>query len=256
LKEGKIDMSVAMGLIGIDGIVLATDSRLTMQEGNITYHEDTSQKLWKLTNEIGLMSTGYNSGYRHFLVDYCNAITLPELNKNIDTLKSSGKLPIDYKLNYLELVNHFAMAIREHVKPFVESYDALRLAGGMDFILAGYDKEEAKIFSIDVYNRATPFVPNICGRYYFSGVKEIGLYWKRKLNLERYNFPITFLKKLAVMIILETIKTHDMIGEPVQLAIIDKDGYHEISNEVENIKLELDLKNTWLYDYLERLGIK
>jgi hypothetical protein len=36
------DMSIAIGLIGKDGIVLATDSRTTNQEGGMTYHQDNA----------------------------------------------------------------------------------------------------------------------------------------------------------------------------------------------------------------------
>ncbi len=170
----------------------------------------------------------------------------------IAKLKNNKELDANYELSYLEIVKSFANAIKAEVKPFVENYHALKIAGGMDFVLAGYYKGIAKTFSIDIYDLATPFAPRECEGYYFSGVNEVGMYWVRKLNMNNLDLPIDFLKKFAVMVMIETIKTDDMCGEPFQMAVIDKNGYHDLSSEVESIKAGLDSQNKWLYIYLEQ----
>jgi len=238
------DMSIAIGLIGTDGIVLATDSRLSRQEGGATYHEDNSQKLWALTETIGLMSTGYNSGYRHFLVDYIQEIILPQVRQEI--IKTQKR-----DMSFIEVVDYCSQTIKEHVARYTKYYDVLKAAGGMDFILAGYDINTPKLFSIDVYNVITPFVPSESYRYCVSGVKDIGIHWIQTIGFNGMApQPIEFLQKLAVTIILETAKVNDMVAEPIQLAIVDKEGYHDKSIDVDGIKVSLDPQHKWLYDYL------
>ena len=48
MYEEITDMSIIMGLIGTDGIILATDSRTTWQKSGLTYHNDNAKKLHKL----------------------------------------------------------------------------------------------------------------------------------------------------------------------------------------------------------------
>ncbi len=175
-----------------------------------------------------------------------------DMKSNIAKFKSDKTLADDFELSYLEVVNSFAKAMREEIKPFVESYNILKRAGGMDFVLAGYDKNAAKMFSVDVMDLATPFAPRECERYYISGVNEVGVYWTRKLNMNDLDLPIEFLKRFAVMVILETIKTDDMVGEPIQLAVVDKKGYHDITSEVDSIKPNLDSEHKWLFDYMKQ----
>lgn len=56
------------------------------------------------------------------------------------------------------------------------------------------------------------------------------------------------------MVILETIKVDDMCGGEINMAVIDKEGYHEIAREeINDIKNGLDSKQQWLYNYLEKL---
>lgn len=248
--EGIADMSIIVGLIGKDGIVLATDSRTTWQIGGMTYHNDNAKKMRQIKDNIGLMSYGYNSGYQHFLADYYEAVYVRDTNSNIETLKSKKELPSDFRLTFLETVQSFAKAIKNEVKPFIESYNSLKIVGGINFVLAGYDRGIPKIYSIGVNDLATPFVPSESERYYFGGVSEVGTYWVRKLNLANLVFDVAFLKRFAVMVVLETIKTSDMCGEPIQMAVIDSSGYHEVSNDVENIKSGLDPEQKWLFDYL------
>ena len=48
-------MSIAVGLVGIDGIVLATDSRVIEESEAYKTHHDYAKKLGGLSNSIGIM---------------------------------------------------------------------------------------------------------------------------------------------------------------------------------------------------------
>jgi hypothetical protein len=242
------DMTITVALKGIDGIVLATDSQLTMSTYN-TY----SSKLWRLTDKIGLISAGYDSGYRHFLIDYF-----------IHRLKVTAKdKSSNNQIEFIEIVNMFSDFVRVHTKKYIESYSGIKTAGGMDFALVGYHDGLPKIYSIDMWDIATPFVPNECmEKFYFGGVSEIGLYWAKKIDLNNLKLPCKFLKKLAVMTILETIISSSMCSEPIQMAVVDQKGYHSIANmdenvyhdnnnEIANTKAVLDPEHKWLFDSLK-----
>lgn len=231
------DMSIAVGLIGTDGIVLATDSKRTEHE-----YSEITQKLWALTPNIGLMSLGWNSGYRHFLID----------------LYKERIAPSNITNSYLEIVEQFSSAVRGNFD-LHRTEDAINLLKGanlsLDFVLAGYDLEHnPRIFAVESMS-AIPFAPTEHRPYYFGGVQYIGIYWAKKIGLasrlSNHKLSCEFLKKFAVMAILETIIFSDMVCEPIQLATVDKDGYHDNNKEVEIIKASLDSKQQWLYDYLE-----
>ena len=256
LDERIVDMTINIGLIGKEGIVLATDSRTTWQYGELAYHDDNSQKLRRLTDKIGLMTSGYNRGSIDFLIDYFDRIYVPRMNANIAKLKYDGQLPDDYEFGYLYIVHNFAQAIRNELKPFVENYHAIKAAGGMTFVLAGYDGDTPKIFSVDVNTPTAPFVPRRCEKYHLSGVGGVGKYWVRKLDMVNLDLPADFLKRFAVMIALETIKIDDMCGEPLQLAFVDRNGYNDISEEVDSIKKSVDSEHKWLFEYLRVLKEK
>ena len=75
-------MSTALGFIGIDGIVLATDSRETITtEGSQTLnHKDDTQKIHQLTPSIGLITHGNAVSYSWQLLDLFSKQDLSQLN--------------------------------------------------------------------------------------------------------------------------------------------------------------------------------
>jgi 20S proteasome alpha/beta subunit len=231
--EERQDMSIAVGLIGTDGIVLATDSKTV--EGK---YAGRVRKLWKFNDYIGVMSIGFNTGYRHFLVSL-----FKERLANYNTAKS-----------YDEIANQLASGIRENFGQYAteQTKKVLQLLNqSLDFILAGYDSQQIPRITAIEYRGHPMFSPHETPYpHYFGGVGEIGRYWVKKIGIEIKQLPCEFLKKLATMIILETILYSDMCGEPIQMAIIDKEGYHDRSNEIEGIKASFDSKQQWLYDYL------
>lgn len=142
----------------------------------------------------------------------------------------------------------------------------------MDFILAGYDKGIPKLFSVDVDNPATPFVPSASlNNYCVKGVANIAIHWIQKVNFINLNPTVEFLKKFATMVILETIQSNDMVGGPIQMAVVDSKGYHrlaaftidnairkyEATNDFKHMyeEINIDKSHKWLYDYLGEMTV-
>jgi 20S proteasome alpha/beta subunit len=232
--EGKTNMSIAMGLIGIDGIVLGTDSQSTY----LQYNKQT-QKLWKLTDSIGLMSIGYNSDYQHFLI------------------KQLLKMPIN---DFIVEVENCSDYVRKHVSKFAyPNLSSLRGESQIEFIFAGYDSEmKPRIICSDSAKSQTPFSLTECELSYVGGVDSIAYNWIKKIGYEKrigcedLRFPCEFLKKFMVMVLLETFRVSNVCSEPIQMAVVtQQNGYQPITmDEINKIKNSLDDKQQWLYDYL------
>ena len=233
--EDKTDMSIAIGLIGTDGIVLGTDSQSTY----LQYNKQT-QKLRKLTDSIGLMSLGYNSDYQHFLIK--QLLMMPSVK------------------DFIEEVTICSDYIRRHVKTF--AYPDLSILKGnsqIEFVFAGYDSElKPRIISLDSAKSQTPFAPTEYELSYVGGVDSIAYNWikrigyEKRIDCEDLRFPCAILKKFMVMILLETFRVSNMCSEPIQMAVItQQNGYQPITkDEISEIKNSLDYKQQWLYDYL------
>ncbi|MFC1995201.1 hypothetical protein ACFLVK_02195 [Chloroflexota bacterium] len=239
----SLNMSVVVGLIGNNGIVLATDSQRTKRNYRIKV-----TKLWALTPNIGIMTFGYHGGYRQFLIN----------------LWKEKKAHID-NIGY-QSVDMFASEVKENIAKYFGSkskykpLEVLKLAGeGFDFVLAGYDvQNNPHIMSVSSMSQV-PFIPEECTPCHIDGIKDIGIYWSKKTGVDdmitNHQLSCDFLKKFAVMIILETIVFSDIVCEPIQLAVIDEKGYQDKSAEVESIKQELDSKQQWLYNALKSMSI-
>jgi 20S proteasome alpha/beta subunit len=61
-------MSMSIAIAGTDGIVLATDGlSSTATRGGMKY--DHEQKLWQVSQAVGLTAAGDNGKYAHTLID-------------------------------------------------------------------------------------------------------------------------------------------------------------------------------------------
>jgi predicted proteasome-type protease len=232
------DMSIVVGLIGNDGIVLATDSQ--RNKGNFS---TISEKLFALTPNIGLMTLGYNAEFRRFVIE-----SWYEADQN--TNKS-----------FSDIYYQFALNFKAKIEPYFTKEFRLQLHlanESLDFIVGGYDThKQARLMAISSSGRA-PFIPSECEAYHIDGVRDVGYYWVKKVGIDRLiennQLNCEFLKRFAVMIILETIKFSGlMLCEPIQLAVVNKNGFHDISKEVDAIKSGLDSRQQWLYSYLDKL---
>jgi 20S proteasome alpha/beta subunit len=238
----KKDMSIVVSLIGMDGIVLATDSQ--RNKGN---YSTISEKLFALTPNIGLMTLGYNAEFRRFVIE-----SWLEANQNINC-------------SYSDICFNFALNFKNKIEPYFTKEFRLQLylsKDSLDFIIGGYDtNKQSRIFSISSSGNM-PFSPLECEPCYIDGIKEVGIYWSKKTKVDeliaKQKLSCEFLKRFAVMVILETIKFSElMVCEPIQLAVIDKETnqFRDVSSEVDKIKGDLDPKQKWLYNYLDTLAI-
>jgi len=142
------NMSVAIVLKGSDGIVLATDSRLTEMISNSKCHYDNSQKLWQLCGGIGLTSVGMNSRYAHFLIhQYID-------NNMYEQIKGG--------VNFKNVLEDFGRYIREDYWKYSRDLTLSNRMNDyyrMQITLSGYDGENARIVCLDSSTQQLPFAP-------------------------------------------------------------------------------------------------
>ena len=234
-------MSISIAIAGIDGIVLATDSRVTVKNENIgmlTYR-DVGKKLWVLKKgEIvaGLTTVSTNRGLQEWLVNHYINEELPSLpNRRSKDSKAEKEKPSFAIDSFDMLTLHFSNYLKGWINNYVTGMPqqfVSREGFTLGFTLAGYDAHHKP--QIHFLHSDTSFSPDLKQDYVVSGIPFVCEYWMLKLwkNLfggER-SAPIPkakmkTLKRLAVMLIRETAKFNSIaVGGKIQMIIIGKDG--------------------------------
>ena len=116
-------MSISLCFRGIDGILLATDSAVTIisQDLKSIHTEHNSQRLWKIANNMGVISIGTHEDYRKYV-----------LSKVIEHYKDSGQAEVE---KVIELIKTDYL---ERMKGYNES-EVRRMGYQMTMTMAGYD---------------------------------------------------------------------------------------------------------------------
>jgi 20S proteasome alpha/beta subunit len=236
-NQGRGDsMSIAIGLIGTDGIVLATDSRMSVgTETGVHYPDDNSQKLWKLTDNLGLTSVGSQQGYRQFILEMCQR-KLKESNMNNLGEQTITTLTDTVRNDFIHQIQGFGTLAKE----------LLMTRYGM--MVAGYDDSDSPIIlSMRAYitSHDIPFVPDVRHYYCIDSADGTAEYIMAKTNMVkqiRQGINIHILKKLAVLLIEETKISTDAVGGNTQMATITKDGGFEFVEENDIKKITEDTK--------------
>jgi 20S proteasome alpha/beta subunit len=233
-SKGRDDsMSIAMGFIGKDGIVLATDSYLSIvnDSGNLERTDDNSQKLWQITPFVGCTSIGSQEGYRKWLID--QLIKYSQNTKKVDDFdKLCGKYINIMKDDHLRRIKGFSDTLVKSI----EGHYIMRM------LIGGYDKDGTpRIISVDSsWIHGLPFTHDKVTSYRIHGADNIGEYWMKRFNLQKIvadGLEVKALKRLAVFIINETSLYFPYVGGRIQLATITgKVGFKNISDEVKDIK--------------------
>jgi 20S proteasome alpha/beta subunit len=246
-------MSLIVGLIGTDGIVLATDSRLILEHDETSEIIDNEKKLFIIDNSIGLMFTSNDLA----------------LTKNLSKKAEHELLKAENKsLPFTDKINKVSELLTAGYNNYVSSHflQVMVDSGGfdMEFIFAGYSVESSKpnIILLASSAKKANFVSNhkLCC---ISGITAVANYWKIKLKDSIYKkegdnvIPIqntSVLRNVAVMIIDESSKASYKIGGKIQMNIIRPNTVDEISSDsLEILRAKIRKTVTNEHDIFEHL---
>lgn len=226
-------MSLVIGLIGTDGIVLATDSRLISEHNETSEILDNEKKLFIIDNNIGLM---FSSN------DLALTKNLAKIAEQDVLLKTENK-----SLAFTDKINLVSEAFTTKYSYYAHNHPVqdMLTAGWFDieFIFAGYsrlhEKPTPNMILLASSAKKANFVLNH-KLHCISGVTQVANYWRIKLTNYIYKkeegteIPIqstNVLQKVAVMIIDESSKASYKIGGPIQMKIIRPNTVDEISSD-------------------------
>ncbi len=231
-------MSIALGFVGVDGILLATDSRMLIGVGErVEFEDNHSQKLWKLSDNIGLTSIGAQHGYRQYLVDICQKKLLDEGTKECD-IATFRLLKDVIKDDFMQQLEKYDSALTKELLRF-----------NLAIMIAGYCKDlRPYILNIETYVSSSniPFILDLRDLYCVHGISFIPEYWIAKMDIIsklKEGLNIDALKKLAIFLINETkISNSHYIGGDIQMATITKEeGFKFIdSREVMGMQSKIE----------------
>jgi 20S proteasome alpha/beta subunit len=220
-NQGRDDsMSIAIGFVGIDGVLLATDSRMKVGgESGVNYPDDNSQKLWELTDNLGLTSVGSQQGYRQFLLEICQRKLKRSGIKNLSE-KAIELLTDTVRDDFMHQLKALGddLVLAKHL-----------LSTKLAMMVAGYDdNDKPTILNIQTYVTESdiPFSKDIRRLYCIhsaSGVAEDLLVKAKMVNELREGLSLNILKRLAVLLIEETKISNVYVGGKIQMATVTRE---------------------------------
>ena len=199
-------MSLLVCFVGIDGVVLGTDSRGTFGDPRgITAQNDLIQKLYIANDRVGIMVAGAG--------DLGSTLVSGFLN-----------LPTNASLGVTELTTSLHHYARKQFGEWFERF-AIKPAGAdsrparpdLNFIVAGFDCDhKTKIFHLSSSLDFAPMLHNY--GFGIDGIAQYALYLVSRL----YDPGATMedLQYLAAYVITETASQDGKVGGPIQLATI------------------------------------
>jgi len=190
--------TTTLGMVCKDGVVFATETRATM--GTLIAHKET-KKLYNIDNHLALCTAGL-VGDLQTLARYLNA------EANLYRLKRDSQIPVKSAATL--------MANILNQRKFYPYY--------VQLILGGYDSTGGHVYSLDAAGGAIPdkYTSGGSGSPYVFGVLE-----------DLYNEDITCDEGVDIAIrAVHAAKSRDSAsGGMTNIAIINKDGFKEISQE-------------------------
>ncbi len=190
--------TTTLGMVCKDGVVIATESRATM--GTLIAHKIT-KKLYKIDEHLVLATAGL-VGDVQILARYLNA------EANLYRLKRDIKMPVKSAATLMSnILNQ---------RKFYPYY--------VQLILGGYDDTGGYIYSLDAAGGAIPDKYNSAGSGspYVYGVLE---------DTYRDDLTITEGIDIAIRAITAATSRDSASGGKIDIAVVTKDGFREISKE-------------------------
>ena len=197
--------TTTLGMVCKEGVVIATEQRATM--GTLIAHKET-KKLYKIDNHIGLATAGL-VGDLQTLARYLSA------EANLYRLKRDAKIPVKSAATL--------MANILNQRKFAPYY--------VQLILGGYDNSGGFVYSLDAAGGAIPdkYTSAGSGSPYVFGVLEDT--FKDDLSTDEGI-------DLAIRAITAAMNRDSASGGMISVAVINKDGFKEISDEEINKRKE------------------
>ena len=190
--------TTTLGMVCKDGVVIATESRATM--GTLIAHKDT-KKLYKIDEHLVLATAGL-VGDLQVLARYLNA------EANLYRLKREARMPVKSAATLMSnILNQ---------RKFYPYY--------VQLILGGYDDTGGYIYSLDAAGGAIPDKYNSAGSGspYVYGVLE-----------DTYKDDLTISEgiDIAIRAITAATSRDSASGGKIDIAVVTKDGFKEISKD-------------------------
>ena len=189
------------GLTCKDGVVLAADTRAS---AGFFIADKHVMKIQKVDNHIGMTMAGG-------VADAQNLVDIMRYNSNIYRLTNKEPIPIKSAARLCSNV-----LFNQRYYPFF-----------VQIILAGVDKtkEEGQIYNIDLFGSMTSekFISTGSGSPVAYGYLETEF---------KENLTVNDAYKIAIQAIAAAIRRNAGTGDGINVVIIDKDGYRELSKEM------------------------
>jgi proteasome beta subunit len=204
-KEVTKTGTTTLGMVCKDGVVMATETRATM--GTLIAHK-TTKKLYQIDNHLGLATAGL-VGDLQTLARYLNA------EANLYRLKRDQKIPVKSAATLMSnILNQ---------RKFYPYY--------VQLVLAGYDTSGGHVYSLDAAGGAIPdkYTAGGSGSPYVFGVLEDT--YKDGLSTDEG-------VDIAVRAITAAKNRDSASGGMINIAVITKDGFKEVSEDEINKRLE------------------
>jgi len=201
LAEHTRKGTTTCGLTCKDGVVLTADTRAS---AGFFIADKHVMKIQKVDNHIGMTMAGG-------VADAQNLVDIMRYNSNIYRLTSKEPIPIKSAARLCSNV-----LFNQRTFPFF-----------VQIILAGVDKtkEEGQIYNIDLFGSMTSekFISTGSGSPVAYGYLETEF---------KENLTVNDAYKIAIQAIAAAIRRNAGTGDGINVVIIDKDGYRELSKEM------------------------
>jgi len=197
--------TTTIGLVCRDGVIMATDTRVTM--GSYIAHKK-GRKLYPIDRHVAMTIAGI-AGYGQSIVE------LLRVNAKLYFARMGRLIPVDS-------VAKLASNILFSQRPYVLLVEA---------IIGGYDDEGAKLFVIDPFGSVTRevYVATGSGSPIALGILESE--FKEGLSVNEA-LPI------IVKAIVSAMRRDSASGDSFDIAIIDANGYKELTEDEKRSLLE------------------
>lgn len=191
--------TTTVGLVCTDGLVFATDTRVTMPGGFIAHRK--GKKVYKIDDHLGMTISGV-------VADAQNVVDILKYYAGIYKLEKKTPIPVK---SAARLASNVFFSSR--LFPYIA-----------DVLVGGYDDTGASIFNVDLFGSLNKenYVSTGSGSPIAYGILESE--YKDDLTLEKGIL-------IAVKAVTSAMKRDAMSGDSFDVVIINKEGYKELSEE-------------------------
>jgi hypothetical protein len=232
-REDTTHMSIAVGLSGNDGIVLATDSRMMTltPSGEVITHSDNHKKLWTISNIMAIASVGNIAGWESQIIE-----TFMKHYNGFDYDQLTEEFTICLRNEWDKASSPLIDRIKKH-RDFEKNMSVLTY-NLIEFILIGYQNNVPLIKRVSFTKGIITLKHIESQNSYVTGAWDIARYWMPKIEHILPSMSLLALKRLATFLIYESGTYLDSIGGDIQMVAMQKNMEikHILKSEIEQLK--------------------